>query len=147
MRSSKKLPVPRPRRARRPSPGRPRLAHVARPLRPPRASLGKKATPAEKAPKARPNAAGARDGSKTTKVLDLLKQGDAVTLQELMKATGRQAHSVRGFLSGTVRKKLGLEIISTKGEDGGAHLLRQSLGLAVSARWSFPSLVFRLCIP
>ena len=38
--------------------------------------------------------------------------------KELMKATGWLPHSVRGFLSGTVGKKMGLTVTSTKGEDG-----------------------------
>jgi Protein of unknown function (DUF3489) len=35
-----------------------------------------------------------------------------------VKATGCQAHSVRGFLSGTLGKKMGLPVESTKGENG-----------------------------
>ena len=35
-----------------------------------------------------------------------------------MKATGWPAHSVRGFLSGTLGKKMGLTVTSTKAEDG-----------------------------
>jgi len=40
------------------------------------------------------------------------------SIAELSEATGWQTHSVRGFLSGTLRKKLGLTVISAK-EDGG----------------------------
>ena len=83
-----------------------------------KAKSGKKTTPAKKAPKAAKKATGARDGSKAAKVLDLLKRPGGVSSKELMKATGWQPHSVRGFLSGTVSKKMGLAVTSTKGEDG-----------------------------
>jgi hypothetical protein len=60
----------------------------------------------------------ARDGSKAAKILDLLKRPGGATSKELQKASGWQPHSVRGFLSGTVGKKMGLTVVSTKGEDG-----------------------------
>jgi nucleoid-associated protein YgaU len=91
-----------------------RRAHVA----PKKPKSAKKASPAKKAPKAAKKATGARDGRKTAKILELLKRPDGATAKELMKATGWQPHSVRGFLSGTVGKKMDLTVTSTKGEDG-----------------------------
>lgn len=50
--------------------------------------------------------------SKSDRVLSLLRQTSGATLDELMKATKWQAHSVRGFLSGAVRKRRGLTVFS-----------------------------------
>jgi len=59
-----------------------------------------------------------RGGSKSEIILGLLKREGGASLQELMEATGWQKHSVRGFLAGTVGKKMGLTLISKKTEDG-----------------------------
>jgi uncharacterized protein DUF3489 len=95
-----------------------RRAHVATPKPKP----GKKAAPAKNAPTGRTKAnaakSGARSGSKTAKILDLLRRPGGASARKLLKATGWQPHSLRGFLSGTVGKKMGLALTSTKGEDG-----------------------------
>ncbi|WP_192359690.1 DUF3489 domain-containing protein [Mesorhizobium mediterraneum] len=56
--------------------------------------------------------------TKTEMVLKKLRLAKGTTLEGLIEATGWQAHSVRGFLSGTVKKKLGLSLLSEVGKDG-----------------------------
>lgn len=57
-----------------------------------------------------------RPGTKGAAVLALLPQPGGATLPTMQAATAWQAHSVRGFLSGTVRKKLQRPLTSTKDE-------------------------------
>jgi hypothetical protein len=91
-----------------------RAANVA----PKKGKPGKKVTPVKKAPKSAKKAAGARDGSKIATILEMLKRPGGATAKELLKVTGWQAHSLRGFISGTLGRKMGLTVESTKGEDG-----------------------------
>jgi hypothetical protein len=77
-----------------------------------------KAEPTPKAAGAKKAATARRGGSKTDKILDLLKRPDGVTLTELVKATGWQPNSVRGFLSGAIGKKMGTPVESFKSPEG-----------------------------
>ena len=56
--------------------------------------------------------------SRAELVLKKLRAAKGTTLVQLTEATGWQTHSVRGFLSGTVKKKLGLNLVSDVGKDG-----------------------------
>jgi len=85
---------------------------------PEEAPLARKATRAKKPPKSATKVKRAREGSKTEIVVGLLKRAGGVTLAELMTATGWQARSVRGFIAGTIRKKMALALESTRAEDG-----------------------------
>ena len=90
---------------------------------PAKGKASKKATAAKNAPKAKKSAkaqdAGApREGSKTAAILALLHRAKGATLAEIMETASWQAHSVRGFISGTLGKKMGLAVKSEKRDDG-----------------------------
>ena len=105
----------------------PKKAHTGarRPHVPPtQAKSAKKATPAKKGAKGRQKPAVARQGSKTAKVVDLLKRSGGATLKEILRTTGWQAHSVRGFISGHLGKKMGLSVRSFKRDGERVYALK-----------------------
>ena len=57
-----------------------------------------------------------RKESKQQICLDLLSRPEGASLEELQKGTGWQAHSVRGFLAGAVKRKLGMALVSEKAQ-------------------------------
>jgi uncharacterized protein DUF3489 len=61
---------------------------------------------------------GERKQTKQGACLALLRGPSGASIDELQKATGWQAHSVRGFLAGAVKKKLGLALTSDKDAGG-----------------------------
>lgn len=63
---------------------------------------------------AKTNPFGARDGTKAAKIIILLTRPPGATLAEIMAETGWQAHSVRGFISGQLSRRLGFRIKSFK---------------------------------
>ena len=65
-----------------------------------------------------------RKHTKQSQVVALLKRSGGATLQHLMRATGWQAHSVRGFISGALGKRLGLKIESFKNSRGERFMFR-----------------------
>lgn len=60
-----------------------------------------------------------RSGTKQALLIDLLKRKDGASIDEIVTATGWQAHSVRGAISGTLKKKLELTVTTSKTEERG----------------------------
>jgi hypothetical protein len=56
--------------------------------------------------------------SKHDQILELLRRKQGASLEEMQKVSNWQPHSVRGFLSDTVKKRLGLKLQSSKSSDG-----------------------------
>ena len=77
----------------------------------------KKATSGKKAAPARRGTKESRRGSKSAKVVELMRRPKGATLAEIAKATGWQAHTVRGFISRALVKEQGLKVESFRNDE------------------------------
>lgn len=94
----------------KPQPGKPKAAAL-------------KGKPLSEPMKAGLKAVAEKSGSKLSKVIALLSRPEGVTLDEIMKATEWQKHTVRGLMSGSLKKKHGYTITSDK-KDGGSRVYK-----------------------
>ena len=60
----------------------------------------------------------ARRGTKQAILIEMLRRPNGATIEQMTAKTGWQPHSVRGAISGTLKKKLGLAVTSQKPSDG-----------------------------
>ena len=67
----------------------------------------------------------ARPNTKHARIIAMLRTPAGATIATLMTATDWQQHSVRGFLAGVVRKKLGLNLVSEQTDKGRVYRIRE----------------------
>ena len=80
--------------------------------------------PSPRAKPAKPTTSPKTKETKQQRLIAMLKRPDGATIAQMMKAFGWEPHTVRGALSGALKKKLGLKVVSQKPEDGGERVYR-----------------------
>jgi len=91
----------------------------SKPKAAPRSTARKTAKPASSRSAARPN-------TKHARIIAMLRMPTGTTIAAIMTATDWQQHSVRGFLAGVVRKRLGLDLVSEQTDKGRVYHIRDS---------------------
>src|SRR5258707_7437041 len=74
-----------------------------------------------------------RSATKHDRIIAMLRTSAGATIASLVSATQWQQHSVRGFLAGVVRKKLGLNLISEQTDKGRVYRIRTGKESAAAA--------------
>ena len=59
-----------------------------------------------------------RPGTKLAAIIDAMRRPGGATIAQMMAGTGWRAHTIRGAISGMVRKRFGYEVVTEKGTDG-----------------------------
>ena len=92
---------------------------------------GKSKIPAR--PKAGSRKSTARPDTKHARIIAMLRGPAGATIAAMMTATEWQPHSVRGFLAGVVRKKLGLNLVAEQTDKGRVYRIRDGKASSVAA--------------
>ena len=85
-----------------------------------------RSAPASSKPAARPD-------TKHARIIAMLRSSTGATIAAIMTATEWQQHSVRGFLAGVVRKKLGLNLISELTDKGRVYRIKDGKASSAAA--------------
>jgi Protein of unknown function (DUF3489) len=101
---------------------------IATPLAPRRGKTKSRPRAASTSPKA-----AAPAETKHSRIIAMLRSSAGATIATMMTATDWQQHSVRGFLAGVVRKKLGLNLISDQTDKGRVYRIKDGKSSSATA--------------
>jgi hypothetical protein len=98
-------------------------------------SAGRKATkPVSRKRSVPASSRPARSNAKQARIVAMLRKPAGATIAAIMAVTDWQQHSVRGFLAGVVRKKLGLNLVSEQTEKGRVYRIKEGRASAAVDR-------------